>query len=456
MPLYNPISNSDLIQEGEVNRYFTTAREEAAFSFKNEFVGGATSVLTRNRGVTANAGVGAFMATNDYDYAPIYSEITEVEDSYGNVFIRIPKFYIKKTPTATGMIRQISKLPITGGYLPWCFWDFTNSVELPYIDIGKYNASLSDNTTKLESKSGKYPLVNKNIVQFRDYATANGAGYQQLDIHVVDLIQTLFYIEFGTVNSDAIARGWTSGNYSASDTATAAESGANRIIVANATAAKFAVNEPISIGTSLGDNQICTDRKITEIGVYDVDNKAVAFDGTAVNIAIGNILYNSGWQSGFSATVTAKSGSNNNLTNGKNPFVYRGIENLFGNVWQFVDGINTKDKQSWVCKNAAQYASNVFASPYEQLGYANANTDNYVIKTGFDANCPFAEIPSEVGVTGSSAYKDYYYQSAGERIALFGGFWALGATAGLSYWYLYNSSAYASLYLGGRLVKKPL
>lgn len=429
---------------------------EASFSFKNEFVGGATSALTRNRGATANAGVGAFMATNDYDYAPIYSEITEVEDSYGNVFVRIPKFYIKKTPTATGMIRQISKFPITGGYLPWCFWDFTNSIELDYIDIGKYNASLSADTTKLESKSGKYPLVNKNIVEFRGLATANGAGYQQLDIHVIDVIQTLFYIEFGTVNSDAIARGWTAGNYSASDTATVAENGVARIIVANATAAKFAVGEPISIGTSLGGNQICSDREITGITEYDVDNKAIAFDGAVVNIAVGNILYNSGWKSGFSSIIMARSGSHTNLTNGKFPFVYRGIENPFGNVYQFVDGINIKDNRSWICKNAAQYASNVFASPYEQLSYANANSDNYVVKTGYDANYPFIEIPSEVGASGSSAYKDYYYQSAGERIAPFGGPWYLGAYAGLSRWHLNVSSADALLTVGGRLLRKPL
>ena len=432
------------------------ANLEASYSLKNEFVGGATSALTRSRGATANAGLGAFMATNDYDYAPIYSEITEVEDSYGNIFVRIPKFYIKKTPTATGMIRQISKYPIAGGYLPWCFWDFANNAELPYIDIGKYNASLSTDGTKLESKSGKYPLVNKNIVEFRTLATANGTGYQQLDIHVVDLLQTLFYIEYATVDSDSIASGWTSGNYVATDTATVSETAVNRIIVANAVAAKYAVGQPISIGTSLGGNQICTDREIMAIDVYDVDNKAITFDGAAVNIAIGNILYNSGCKSGFSASITAKSGSHTNLTNGKNPFVYRGIENPFGNVWQFVDGINIKDRQSWICKNAANYVSNVFASPYEQIGYVNANTDNYVIKTGYDANYPFLEIPTEVGAIGSSAYKDYYYQDLGERIARFGGSWYSGATAGLSYWNLRYTSSYSYLYLGGRLVKKPL
>jgi hypothetical protein len=35
----------------------------------------------------------------------------------------------------------------SGFYLPWCFWNFTNSRELPYIDVGKYTASKA--STKL-------------------------------------------------------------------------------------------------------------------------------------------------------------------------------------------------------------------------------------------------------------------------------------------------------------------
>ena len=442
----SPVSNSDLIQ----------GVYESAFSMKNEFVGGTTSTLVRNRGMTANAGVGATPVTNDYDTAPIYSEMQDVTDSYGNVFVRIPRFYIKKTPTATGMIRQISKRPMAGGYLPWCFWDFTNNIELPYVDIGKYNASLSADGTKLESKPNTYPLVIRHIVDFRALAMANGKGYQQLDIHMIDVLTTLFYIEFGTVNSDEIARGWTAGNYSTGDVATVAETGANRIIVANATADKYAVGEPITIGTAQGSGNIAADREITAIEDYDGDNKAIVFDGTAADIAVGNVLQNSGWKSGFSSTIAASSGSHNNLTNGKNPFVYRGIENPWGSIWQFVDGINISDNQSWVCKDATKYASNVFASPYEKLSYVNADANNYLVKMGFDENYPFAEIPVEVGAISESAYKDYYYQAAGERIARFGGSWASGADAGLSTWTLADASSRSTLALGGRACYKPL
>ena len=46
-------------------------------------------------GMVANAGVDDGSVTNDFDTAMIYKDITEVTDSLGNVFVRIPAFHIK-------------------------------------------------------------------------------------------------------------------------------------------------------------------------------------------------------------------------------------------------------------------------------------------------------------------------------------------------------------------------
>jgi hypothetical protein len=306
--------------------------------------------------------------------------------------VRIPKFYIRKTNGANLKTWQISRRMFAGAYLPYCFWDFTNSRELPYLDVGKYNASLSG-ANKLESKSGTYPLINKNIVDYRSYAVANGAGYQQLDLHTIDVLQTLFLVEFATLNSQAIMQGWTGGQYAATHLATVAENGVNRIILANANAALYAVDQPIGIGTSQGGNQICYGRTVTAIDVYDVSNKAISFDGAQVNIAIGNMLYHVGWKSGFSSGITAKSGSIASNSDGKHPCIYRGIENPWGSVYQWVDGVNITDYQARTCKDPASYASNLFAAPYEQIGYVNANADGYAKSMGWDANYPFAALP---------------------------------------------------------------
>lgn len=423
---------------------------------------GSSPTLTRidsSIGMIAAAGVDSTPVHNDFDAAPIYREIYEVTDTFGNVFVRIPKCYIRKTDGVGYKTWQISKTQYAGFYLPWCFWDFTNSRELPYIDIGKYKAT-KDGSNRLESKPDLYPLINTNIVDMRTYAQNNNAGglsgYQQLDIHVVDLLQTLFYVEFATLNSQSVMAGFTTGQYTVTHLATVAESGVNRIIVANAYAALYCVGQAISIGTTLGGNQIFYGRTITAIDIYDASNKAISFDGATVNISVGNMLYNIAWRNGFSSAIIAKSGSLVSNSSGLYPCVYRGIESPYGDCWMFVDGVNINEYQAWVAKNAADYASNVFAVPYEQLVYVNGNTDGYATAMGYDANYPFAVLPSAVGGGSTTYYSDYYYRDAGQRIARMGGVWYYGLNAGLSGWLLYSTSANAAVNVGGRLLKKPL
>ena len=422
--------------------------------------GGENPTLTRmnaSSGMVANAGVDDQIVRNDFDYVSIYGEIEDYTDNYGNEFVAIPKCYIKKTASGNARTWQISKRRIDGAYLPACFWDFEHERELPYVLVGKYTANLSDDGTKLESKSGKWPLINKNIVEFRDYAKANGTGYQQLDGVIVDLLQTLFYIEFATLNSQAIMMSWTNGRFSSADVATVTETGVNRIIVSNATATYYRVGQPIGIGTTLGGNQICSNRLISSIEDYDESNKAIVFDGIAVDVTAGNILYNLAWKSGACSGVVSPSGSIGSNSNGLNPSKYRGIENLWGNVYQFVDGININEYQAWICKNPADYASNLFASPYQQLSYVNHTANGYVSQMGFDSNNPEFNFPTSItGGAYNKYYADYYNQSTGERVARLGGSWLDGLGAGLSCWFLSGTSGGSSVFVGGRLVKKAL
>jgi len=399
--------------------------------------------------MVANAGVDAGVVVNNFDTADIYRDITEVTDVLGNVFIRIPRFWIEKTAVGAARTWRISSKPFGNAYLPACF------ANAAYVDVGKYNASLSG-ANKLESLSGKYPLYNKNIVEFRGYAQANGAGYYQMDIHVVDILTVLFYIEFATLNSQSIMAGLSAGAYAAGHTATVDENAVNRIIVANATAALFVVGQTIGVGTSLGGNQVISNRTVTSIEVYDASNKAITVDGAAFNVAIGNIIYSLGWKSGFSSSIVAKSGSPTHNTNGLYPCMYRGIENPWGSVWQFIDGLNINENQAWVCRTPADYASNLFAAPYVQLSYVCKNANGYPISMGLDPANPFANLPSEVGGGSTTYYSDYYYQTTGQRIALLGGSWVDGAFAGLSCWFLHFASSGASIRFGGRLLKTPL
>ena len=419
-------------------------------------------VLTRiadSEGMVASVGVDGQLVKNDFDTAPILGDMKEVVDTLSNVFIRIPKFYIKKVDIAGFKSFQVSKQRYHGFYLPWCFYDFTNGKELDYLDVGKYKASLGAGNV-LESKPNLFPLINQNIVNFRTYAKNNNAngllGYQQLDIHTVDVLRTLMIIEFATLNSQSVMQGFTTGQYSSSHTAVLTELESNRIVVTNAVASLYRVGQAISVGTSLGGNQIFYGRTITAINVVDANNQALVFDGPPVDITEGNIVYNTGSKNGFSRNIIASSGSIASNSDGKYPCVYRGIESPYGDLWQFVDGVNIDENQSWVAKNAEDYTSNLFASPYQQLSYINSNTNGFVKEKGFDINNPHAEFATDITGSSSTFYCDNYFQSTGQRIALFGGGWDSGSSAGFSSWRLSNSSSLARVNVGGRLLKKPL
>nr|WP_066161145.1 hypothetical protein [Halalkalibacter krulwichiae] len=390
---------------------------------------------------------------------PIFGEMHEAEDEYGNRFTRIPKFYIQKTGGKNHLIKRVSKTRYPGFYLPWLFWDFEKNEELEYYDHGKYKGSLSADG-KLESKFGTIPTVFRNIVQFRNDARNNNdanaglTGYQQLDIHAQDVLETLIHIEFATLNSQSVMQGLVSGAYSDSHTITLTEQGVNRAVVSNATAGQFVVGQSISIGSSRGNTSVVHGRTVTDINVVDESNQEIVFDGDPIDVTEGNVIWSSGWRNGFSADIAASSGSIGDNTSGRYPCMYRGIESPWGDLWQFVDGVNINDHQAWVSKDANNYASNVFAHPYEKLNYVNATSNGWVIGMGLDNKHPFANFPTILGGSSTTYYSDHYWQATGQRIALVGGYLYNGSIAGLSYWDLYFSSGASAWSLVGRLLKK--
>jgi hypothetical protein len=403
-------------------------------------------------GMTAAVGEGMNVVANDFDSVYPWSEMQTVYDSAGNVFVRIPKFYIRKTDGVSLVRIEISRTKYPGFYLPAVFYDHGRDVELDYFDYGAHLGSLDG--TKLASKPGVFPLTGKNIVDFRTYARANGAGYQQLDVHAHDALAALFTVEFATLHSQAILAGYTTGQYNAAHVALLTEASVNRVVLANAHADLYRVGQSIDIGTSLGGRQVAQNRVITQIDVVDAASKALTFDGAPVSVTAGNIVYNVAWKCGFSSGIASSSGY---LTanDGKYPASYRGIESPWGDIYQFVDGVNINEYQAWVCDDASQYASNLFAAPYEQLGYINHNADGYISALGFDADHPYAQFPTAAtGASNVKYYCDYYYRNTGQRIAVVGGSWLVGSPAGVRLWSLAPVSTAVALAYGGRLLRK--
>lgn len=146
-----------------------------------------------------------------------------------------------------------------------------------------------------------------------------------------------------------------------------------------------------------------------------------------------------------------KSGSADGTDNSS--IIYRGIEDIFGNLWQFIDGINIRDNQTYICYDADKYAVDTFDGSYKAIGYSNATANGYASKLGYDANNPMIALTTESAGDSSTNMSDYYYQNSGDRIALVGGRYVDGSLAGLWSWDVGNASGVAAVNIGARLLK---
>ena len=135
--------------------------------------------------------------------------------------------------------------------------------------------------------------------------------------------------------------------------------------------------------------------------------------------------------------------------------IYRGVENPFGNIWQWLDGINIgTGRKSWVCKDRSQYASDKTSSPYIQMSYAEPSSYSYIKTMGYDANNPAIQRATATGGSDSTYCPDYFGSNAGYCVYV-GGDWGHGLYCGL--WCANCSgSSYASASIGGRLLFIPV
>lgn len=364
------------------------------------------------------------------------------DGSNGEVLTRIPEFYWKREIIDGYEYIYISDYAIAG---------FNKSEE---FSVGRYDACI-DEDGKLHSYSGYSPSTNKNITQHRDAAKLLSDEFCMIDYRYF-MLQLLYLVEYANYNSQSqLGNGIVSMRYTASDKAIIAGETTNTIVIA--TNDYFKVGQQIAIGTTVDGVSICKDRTITEIAEYSKDTTegtAITFDGEPVNIAIGNIIHACAQKEGGCDSLGMKSGCL--VNDSQHAVIYRGIENIFGNVFNWIDGLNIQEYQAYICRNPEEYISDKFEAPYNKLGYVNCNErDMYIKKLGFDEKNPDIALPIEIGggAGSSSGMCDFYTSSEGNRVARVGGYFSSGAYAGLGYWYCYISSTPSDLLCGARLLK---
>ena len=144
--------------------------------------------------------------------------------------------------------------------------------------------------------------------------------------------------------------------------------------------------------------------------------------------------------------------------NGQVSVSYRGRENPWGNMWKWIDGLNIE------CKgiHQAYWANSNFKSGtkdnYKNCGFTLAKTNGYISAVGYSTENDFMYIPTETLGASNRPLNDYYYQNNtynGFFVALLGGSWLNGSSAGACSLSVFNGSGNRHRSIGAGLLCIP-
>ena len=451
------------VTEKELNDAISEAREFVGknYGVRRKIVDNVLSKWERicdNIGLVANATKNGDEVQNDFDNIYPWSDIItynydttnkkitayygepgfKFDGSNGEVLTRIPEFWYKREVKGDYEYIYISDYNRAG---------YKHSKE---FSVGRYGISV-DADGKAHSYSGTIPAYNKTIAAFRTLAIGVGDGFCQMDTRYF-ILQLLYLVEYADYNSQSkLGNGVSS---IGTPKALIAENNVNRIIVSSSN--YFYVGRTVSIGTSdAWNSSVAAERTVTNIEDYangSITGKAIYFDGDPVNIAVGNCLWGIGQKSGQCDELGMKSGTLNN--DGCHSMIYRGIENVFSNMYTAIDGLNIKDYVAYICDDPTQYASDKFTAPYKAIGYTNLQTTEvYSSKLGYDENNPEVALPIEGNGSSGTGTCDRYYCNSGNRVAFVGGNFSNGSVDGFFFWSLNTASSTSYWNYGARLLK---
>lgn len=297
----------------------------------------------------------------------------------GYVMVEIPAFWFKRTDVGSVYTWEIAAGPKTGytlhpafvkdgvqvayrymGAYDACFWDATDGLYKSGLNLDNATALFNTAEDRLASVSGAYPIVGLTRSEARLMAANNGTGWCQLDFALASAIQMLYLVEYQTFFSqNVLGAGNTNGSY--------------------------------------------------------LTSSSVQSDSPHTIAGAGNAIGNGSTNTTTGAGVDAKPGTS---------FMkYRGIENFYGNCWNFVDGLNINIGTA----GTAYYTNN--SSFFVDDTATNMTLISSSVSTGSDfirnvLPIDFAFLPSAVGsdATSTTYITDRLFGTTSlNRVALLGG-----------------------------------
>ena len=181
--------------------------------------------------------------------------------------------------------------------------------------------------------------------------------------------------------------------------------------------------------------------------------------GKGVSSLVDDGASNMALVTGGTSSLGNKSGNAPDGEDGKRSVTYRGEENLWGNIWTWLDGINIECKD---IQNAYVSSDNLTMKDdtkenYENAGFTLAKANGIVSKFGLDEKHPYLFLPTET--KGASNFVGAYHWCNptynGFVVALLGGRWHIGSYCSPFCLFVSNTSGYRYRGIGGRLLYVP-
>lgn len=143
---------------------------------------------------------------------------------------------------------------------------------------------------------------------------------------------------------------------------------------------------------------------------------------------------------------------------GKCSVSYRGEENLWGNIWTWLDGINFYNTatDSTVFVKGFGAMTDDTSEGYTALAFSAIKSSGYISAFGIDESMAEVFIPTALGGSTNLPVGDYFWNSnTGWRVTRLGGTWSSGSSCGAWYLYAYYASSDRYRNVGGRLLYVP-
>ena len=455
-------------------------------------------VQARMRGCILNddGTVNYYLCATDWTKKEDGTTASDLTGTDGQVMVEIPKFWYRYGYSGTTHTWEISPVPLTGFKVHEMF--MSDDTEKDYVYVGAYEASLYDVSAK------------KYVGQC--YQSSVSAVFATSDDSITIATRTGWTTAL-TVGQKLVITG-TSKNNATVTVKTIAS--ATKITVnenlTNETAATTVIETQTNVTDTTGD-KLSSVSGVCPITGGSANGNRAHFrtwaknrgGGKAANDASSaqwsqmyadansglQLLYLTEYASFYSQSVLgygiaavedwieynddnpiAKTGNGNAIGNAsgntatdaittgaaaKDVYLkYRGIENLYGHIWKFVDGYKVNNNIPYLCNNFANFSDAENTDNYTRPTDINGTAITMHNASGYQGTLELtgrAFMPASL-TGGSAATKitDSYYQGAGWRVAFSGGSAGNNAVVGVFCLLVNFGLAYVYPKVGGRLV----